>query len=79
MKQLTENVVDAAGQPLPGPLRFCSVTSDATMRAAWDCFELSVGNETGTLGLLIALPAATFALRACGGMPGYYLSVVLGK
>jgi hypothetical protein len=71
VKPLTENVVDAAGQPLPGPLRFCRVIREVTMRAAFDWFELSVGNETRTLGLLTALPAATFLFRACEGTPGY--------
>jgi len=49
---------------LPGPFRFCNVINEAMMRAAFDWFELSVGNETLALGLLTALPAATFMLRA---------------
>jgi hypothetical protein len=60
----TSNVVEAAGQPTPGPFKFCNVTSEAWILAALDAFELSVGNDTGTLGLLIAWPAATFWLNA---------------
>lgn len=55
-----------AGHPTPGPFRFWRVTRDATRRAACDAFELSVGNETETLGLLTAWPAATFAERDYG-------------
>lgn len=33
------------------------------MRANFEAFELSVGNETATPGLLTACPAATLALR----------------
>lgn len=62
------NVVDAAGHPTPGPLRFWSVTSAASMRASWEACELSVGKETATLGLLVAWPAAAFAERSCMGV-----------
>ena len=47
-----KSVVAAAGQPLPGPLRFWRVTSAAWMRAALSAFELPVGKLTFTLGLL---------------------------
>jgi hypothetical protein len=63
-RQLTERVVDAAGQPTPGPFRFWIVTKAASIRAAFDAFELSVGNETDTEGLWTAWPAATFASSA---------------
>ena len=58
------SVVDAAGQPLPGPLRFWRETSAALMRAALSAFELPVGKLTATVGLLTAFPAATFAVNA---------------
>ena len=64
-KYLTESVVDAAGHPTPGPWRFCNVIMLATIRAALEVFELSVGNEKGTAVLLTALPAATFSLSNC--------------
>jgi len=51
------NVVETTGQPFPGPLRFCSAMLAAVRRASWDCFELSVGNVTFTLGLFTAKPA----------------------
>jgi hypothetical protein len=57
------NVVEAAGQPTPGPLRFWRVTSAACIRVSWDSLEPSVGKETATEGLLTAFPAATFALK----------------
>jgi hypothetical protein len=57
------NVVEATGQPCPDPLRFCSVTVAALMRASWDGVELSSGKEIGTDGLLRTWPAATFAFR----------------
>jgi hypothetical protein len=46
------NVVEATGQPFPDPLRFCSVTVAALMRASWDPTEPSSGKEIGTDGLL---------------------------
>ena len=46
------NVVDAIGQPFPGPLRFCSVSLAALRRASWDALESSSGKERGTVGLL---------------------------
>lgn len=57
------NVVEAAGQPTPGPLRFWRVTIAACRRVSWEFLELSVGKETATEGLLTAFPAATLALR----------------
>ena len=56
-------VVLAAGHPFPGPFRFCSVTSEAWMRASCDSVESSSGKVTATEGLLTAFPAATLALR----------------
>lgn len=49
-----KKVVDTAGQPLPGPSKFCRV-----IRAAWSLARLSlgvspVGNPTATEGLLVA-------------------------
>lgn len=55
------NVVDAAGQPTPGPLKFCKVTAAAFRRASCDAFELSVGNDMVMVGFLTACPAATLA------------------
>ena len=57
------NVVETTGQPFPGPLRFCSVSVAALMRASWDAVELSSGKEIETDGLLRTWPAATFAFR----------------
>ena len=56
-------VVEATGQPCPDPLRFCSVSVAALMRASWDAVELSSGKEIGTDGVLTTCPAATFAFR----------------
>jgi hypothetical protein len=47
-------VVDDAGQPTPGPWRFCKVTRAASIRASWEAFESSDGNETAIEGLLTA-------------------------
>jgi hypothetical protein len=62
------NVVEATGQPCPDPLRFCSVTVAALMRASWDAVESSSGKEIQTDGLLRTWPVATFAFRlwCCG-------------
>ena len=57
-------VVDTAGQPWPGPWRFCSVMREAMIRAFFEALELSVGNVTAIGGLLTACPAATLAFRA---------------
>jgi hypothetical protein len=56
-------VVDAAGQPTPAPLRFCSVTMAAWMRVSAEALVLSVGNDTATEGLLTAFLAKTLAFR----------------
>ena len=45
------NVVEDAGHPTPGPLRFCSVISDASMRAEAEVLSVPVGNVTATVGL----------------------------
>ena len=60
------SVVLAAGHPFPGPFRFCSVSSEAWMRASCDSVESSSGKVTATEGLLTAFPAATLALRDWG-------------
>lgn len=57
-----ENVVDATGQPWPGPFRFCRVTAAALRRASCEFVELSSGKVSLTVGLLMTKPAATFAL-----------------
>ena len=57
-------VVDTAGQPWPGPWRFCSVIRAAVMRALFEALELSVGNVTAIGGLLTACPAATLVFSA---------------
>lgn len=54
-------VVAAAGQPTPGPCRFCRVEIEVCMRVMADCWELSVGKGAGTPALLTSWPAATFA------------------
>ena len=56
-------VVDVAGQPMPGPFKFCSVTMAASMRVSCEVLELSVGKETATEGLFTTFPAATLASR----------------
>lgn len=48
------NVVEAAGHPTPGPLKFCKVTTAALRRASLDALELSVGKDTWMVGLLTA-------------------------
>lgn len=55
-----EKVVAATGQPTPGPLMFCRVTAAALIRASWDAWELSVGKDSFTVGLLMTNPALTF-------------------
>lgn len=52
-------MVDDAGHPTPGPLRFCNVIIAASIRAAWDAFDASVGKGTGVPN---TCPAATFWL-----------------
>jgi hypothetical protein len=47
-------VVDANGQPLPGPLRFCSETAAALIRADASAMLFPTGKETPTEGLLTA-------------------------
>jgi len=49
-----ENVVEAAGHPTPGPLRFWRVMMDALIRASLDALESSVGKDNETVGLLTA-------------------------
>jgi hypothetical protein len=58
-----ESIVETAGQPLPGPKRFCSVTSAVSTRASCDCTELSRGKDTFTDGLFTAWPARTSPTR----------------
>jgi hypothetical protein len=60
-----KNVVDEAGQPTPGPLRFWRVVTDVWRRVIWDATELSVGNGAATPGLLTSWPAATSADSDC--------------
>ena len=68
------NVVAACGQPLPGPLRFWSVTVAAVRRASWDAGEPSSGKEMPTEGLLSTCPAATFAFSSCRREGGEWLA-----
>jgi len=56
-----ENVVDAAGQPTPGPLRFWSDEIAVWSLVICEAVELSVGKGAATAGLLTSWPAATFA------------------
>lgn len=48
---------------MPDPLKFCSVTLAAPNRAWMDAVELSVGNEKGTVGLLMTCPALRLPMR----------------
>lgn len=56
-------VVDAAEQPLPGPLRFCNVTMAAWIRVIAEAVELSAGKEIGTERLFTTFWTATLAFR----------------
>lgn len=75
---LTENVVDAAGHPTPGPWRFCKVIMAAWTRAILvgvDWSAASLENVRATPGLLIACPAAALSLNCCNsGEPGQSLT-----
>jgi hypothetical protein len=55
-------VVDAAGQPFPGPFKFWRVTREAWILAILLALLLSVGKLSPTLGLLTTWPAARLAL-----------------
>lgn len=57
-------VVLERGQPTPGPLRFCSVTTAAVIRACASCVVFPSGNVIGTPVLFKACPASTFAVSA---------------
>lgn len=56
-------MVDDAGQPTPGPSRFCNDIKTAVILVICDAVELSVGKSIATAVLLTAWPAATLALR----------------
>jgi hypothetical protein len=74
-------VVDAAGHPTPGPLRFCRVTIAVLMRCNWSSPELPVGNVTGMEGLLTTLPARTLALseaRKASRAGGHVHGILMG-
>ena len=58
------SLVDANGQPFPGPFRFWIVIDAALILADLSCFELPVGKVTFTVGLLTANPAWTFLIKA---------------
>ena len=62
--RLVDVLVDANGQPFPGPFRFWIVTDAAVILADLSCFESPVGKETLTEGLLTANPAWTFLIKA---------------
>jgi len=51
------SLVDANGQPFPGPFKFWMVMEAALILADLSCFESPVGKETATEGLLTASPA----------------------
>ena len=51
------SLVDANGQPFPGPFKFWIVMDAAVILADSSCVELPVGKETLTEGLLTANPA----------------------
>ena len=63
-------MVEAEGQPTPGPFKFCIVFSDAMIRSFWSSRESPNGKLTGMLGLLTACPAATLASNACKSTQG---------
>lgn len=58
------SLVEANGQPFPGPFRFWMVMEAALILADLSCFESPVGNEILTEGLLTASPAWTFLIKA---------------
>ena len=58
------SLVDANGQPFPGPFRFWIVMDAAVILADLSGFESPVGKETLTEGLLTANPAWTFLIKA---------------
>ena len=58
------SLVDANGQPFPGPFKFWIVMEAAVTLADLSCFESLVGKETLTVGLLTANPAWTFLIKA---------------
>ena len=60
------SLVDANGQPFPGPFRFWRVIAAALTLADLSCFESPVGKEILTEGLLTANPAWTFLIKAYG-------------
>ena len=57
-------VIDMAGQPWPGPWRFCSVIREVMMCMFFEALELSIRNMMAIGGLLMACPAETLAFRA---------------
>ena len=59
-----KSVVDATGQPSPGPFRFWRVSIAAWTRAAFEAVLLSAGKDTFSEGLCTAWPAATFSFSA---------------
>jgi hypothetical protein len=71
-------VVEAAGQPFPGPFKFWSVTREAWMWATLDALSCPVGKVTGIEGLFTAWPALTFAFKLCHKNM-HYLSTASGR
>jgi hypothetical protein len=74
-----EKVVDAAGQPTPGPNKFCSDEIDVWRRAICDPAELSVGKGAGTPGLLMSWPAATLADSDYGNISQWRFGMKTGQ
>lgn len=58
------SLVDANGQPFPGPFKFWMVIEAAVILPDLSCFESPVGKATFTVGLLTANPAWTFLIKA---------------
>ena len=58
------SLVDANGQPFPGPFKFWMVIDAAVILPDSSCFVSPVGKETLTVGLLTANPAWTFLISA---------------
>ena len=58
------SLVDANGQPFPGPFKFWMVIDAAVILPDSSCFVSPVGKETLTAGLLTANPTWTFLISA---------------
>jgi hypothetical protein len=75
-------MVETAGQPEPGPFRFCRVNRTARIRAAWSAGLFPVGKlRGGTLGLLMTRPALMLRFNAAMISPrsgGHAQGILIG-